>query len=459
MEQIVKVINDIVWSPALVVLLVGAGLYFSIRTRFVQVRRLGMMIRLLGRKKHSEGDEKSMSSFQAFCVALSGRVGTGNIIGVATAIAIGGPGSIFWMWIIAFLGASTAFTESTLAQKYNFRYNGRACGGPSCYIEKGLRCPWLAILFAVMAIIGYGMLLVLVQVNGVSTAFNNAFNVDPVLSGLVIALVLGVVIMGGFKRIARVAGVITPFMAVGYIVISLLIICANIQAVPGAFKLIFTNAFGVNPLVGGILGSTIAMGVKRGLFSNEAGQGSGAIVSGAASVEKPAQQGLVQAFSVYIDTLFVCTATALMIICSGKYNIIDQTTGEMLYAGAPELGKNYVGYTQAAVDSVFNGFGSIFISVALAFFVFTTLMAYCFYAESNLMYLFHLKGKNNFRKGKIIINIYRVLLLVLIVLGACCTTDTAWALGDIGVGLTTWINVIALLILFPQALSALKELE
>lgn len=459
MEKVVNIINDIVWSPALVILLVGAGLYFTIRTRCVQVRRLGMMARLLFMKHDNSGTTKSISSFQAFCLSLSGRVGTGNIAGVATAIAIGGPGAVFWMWLIAFLGASTAFTESTLSQLYNFKHDKGLRGSPACYIEKGLKLPRLAMIFAVFTVIGYGMLLVLVQANSMSSAFQNAFNIKPVFSGTVLAIILGLVVIGGVKRIAGVAQIVTPFMALAYVIISIVIICANIETVPVAFKLIFTNAFGINPLAGGILGTTIAMGVKRGLFSNEAGQGGGAIVAASAGVDKPAKQGLVQAFSVYIDTLLVCTATALMIICSGTYNIIDQSTGELLYAGAPQLGNNYVGFTQAAVDSVFSGFGSGFVSIALTFFVFTTIMAYYFYAESSLIYIFRSKNRMNTKTEKTTLKIYRFILLALTVVGSCTSSDIAWTFGDIGVGITTWINVIALLFLFPQALDALKEID
>lgn len=458
MEKAVNIINDIVWSPALVILLVGAGLYFTIRTRCVQVRRIGLMARLLFAKPEKT-ENKGFSSFQAFCVSLSGRVGTGNIVGVATAIAVGGPGSVFWMWVIAFLGASTAFTESTLSQIYRFKHRNGLRGSPACYIDEGLKLPWLGVIFAILTILGYGMLLVLVQSNGMASAFENSFNVKPIFSGTALAVVLGLVIIGGVKRIAHVASAVTPFMAAAYILASLVIIFANAKAIPGIFGMIFSNAFGINPLAGGILGSTIAMGVKRGLFSNEAGQGGGAIVSASAKVDEPAKQGLVQAFSVYIDTLLVCTATALMILSTGMFNIVDPATGALLYAGAPELGNNYVGYTQAAVDSVAHGLGGGFVSIALTFFVFTTVMAYYFYSESSLIYLFRKSRFQNARKEKWIIGIYRVILLGLVVLGACTTSDTAWKLGDIGVGLTAWINVIALLVLFPQALKALKELE
>ena len=402
-EKIVSAVNDIIWSPALVVLLVGAGIYFSIRTRFVQVRRIGLMVRSLFAPAETgdDGKKKGISSFEAFCVALSGRVGTGNIVGVATAIAMGGPGAVFWMWLIAFFGASTAFVESTLAQKYKFNHGGVNRGGPSSYIEKGLKMKWLAVLFSILAIVGYGLFLPTVQSNGMSSALMNSLNLDPLWSGLALAFVLGLVIIGGIKSISRVASIVTPFMALGYIIISLIVIACHLDAVPGVFKAIITGAFGIRPVAGGILGSTIMMGVKRGIFSNEAGQGSGAIVSASAAVSHPAKQGLAQSFSVYVDTLFVCTATALMILCSGTYNILDAKTGEVLVAGAPELGGNYVAYTQTAVDSVLRGFGGVFVGIALVFFVFTTVMAYYFYVESSIIYLFSSSAKPNKKAEKI----------------------------------------------------------
>jgi len=461
MEQLVRIVNDIIWSPVLPALLLGAGLYFTIRTRFVQIRRFGLMARLLfGKDAPKSGENRSLSSFQAFCLALSGRVGTGNIVGVATAIAIGGPGSIFWMWVVAFVGASTAFTESTLAQLYKFKNSeGEYRGGPASYIEKGLNQPFLGILFAIFIILGYGMLLVLVQANGVSTAFHTAFGLSPWIPGMVMAVLLGLVIIGGIKRIGRVAMTVTPAMAIFYVILSIVILGANVEKIPGVLKLIFDNAFAINPMVGGILGTTIEMGVKRGLFSNEAGQGGGAIVSASADVDMPAKQGLVQGFSVYIDTLFICTATALMILCTGSYNIVEGGTGNILHAVNPVLGNNYVSFTQTAVDSVFPGLGSGFVSIALFLFAFTTVMAFAFYAESNITYLFQ-KGPQKLRKAKnITVTTHRIILLSLILYGAVSTADTAWMIGDIGLGLTTYLNVIALLILFPKALKALKECE
>ena len=451
MDRIVSQINDIVWNPALVVLLIGAGLYFSVRTRLVQVRRFGLMIRsLFGKKAGTDG----ISSFEAFCIALSGRVGTGNIVGVATAIAFGGPGAVFWMWVVAFFGASTAFVESTLAQKYKFRHASGYRGGPFSFIEEGMGLRWLGVAFAVITLIACGLFLPTVQANGLSSAVANSFPVPTLWSGIALAALLALVVMGGVKRIARVASIVTPFMALGYIALSLVVIAFHIQDVPAVFGAIFRGAFGMDSVTGGIIGSTIAMGVKRGIFSNEAGQGTGAIVSASADVPHPAQQGLAQAFSVYVDTLLVCTATALMILTSGTYNILDAKTGEMLVAQAPELANNYVNYTQSAVDSVFTGFGGRFVSVAMIFFVFSTVMAYYFYAESSLIYLF--RG----RKGeKLCVRILQLAMLAAVVFGAVREADVVWTLGDIGVGIMAWVTVISLLILCPKAISALREFE
>ena len=287
----------------------------------------------------------------------------------------------------------------------------------------------------------------------------NAFNIKPLYSGLFLAAVLGLVIVGGVKRVAKAASLITPLMAVIYVIISLVILALNWRAIPGLFALIVNNALGINPLCGGILGSTIMLGVKRGLFSNEAGQGSGAIPSASADVKHPAEQGLVQAFSVYVDTLLVCTATALMILSAGTFNILDAKTGEMLLANDPALGANYVGYTQAAVDSVIGGFGSVFVSIALAFFVFTTVMAYYFYTESSVMYLCSLSKKMSPKTETLLVRFFQMFIIASVIFGAVKEANLVWTLGDIGIGIMAWVNVIAILILAPKAIKALREYE
>ena len=440
------------WNPGLVVLLLAVGLLFSICTRMVQVRRIGLMVRsLFGKRRGSDG----ISSFEAFCIALSGRVGTGNIVGVATAIAFGGPGAVFWMWMVAFFGASTAFVESTLSQMYKFRHSSGYRGGPFCLFDQGLGKRWIGVLFAIITFVACGVCLTMVQANGASTTMHNAFPVSTLTSGITLAVLLGIVIIGGVKRIASVASIVTPFMAFGYIILSVIVVGFHIHDVPAVLGSIFTNAFGINPIAGGIIGSTISMGVKRGIFSNEAGQGTGAIVSAAADVKAPAQQGLAQSFSVYVDTMFVCTATALMILTSGTYNIID-ADGNMLVANAPELGNNYAAFTQNAVDTVFAGFGSKFVSVAMIFFTYSTIMAYYFYAESSIIYLFRDK---NPKREKLVIRILQAVMLVSVVYGAVREADVVWQLGDIGVGLMAWFTVIGIILLFPKAIRALKDYE
>lgn len=452
MEKVLQTINDIVWNPGLVGLLLLAGLYFSVRTRMVQVRRFKLMLRsLFGKKKGNDG----ISSFEAFCLALSGRVGTGNIVGVAAAIAYGGPGAVFWMWVVAFLGASTAFVESTLAQIYKFPHSSGFRGGPFTFFEKGLGKRWMGVIFAVIVILSCGIFLVTVQANGVSSTIQNEFPISPLATGIALAVLMAIVIMGGVKRIAKVVTIITPFMAIGYILMSLAVVCFNIQNVPAAFGLIFRSAFGMEPVFGGILGTTISMGVRRGLFSNEAGQGTGAIVSASADVHYPAQQGLAQAFSVYVDTLLVCTATALMILTSGCYNVLDANNA-VLVEKASALGNNYTAYTQNAVNSVFVGFGGKFVAVSMFFFVFTTLIAYYFYAESSLIFLMKRRGAT---RERLEVRVLQVLLLGSVVFGAVTEPNLVWKLGDIGTGLMTWVTVISILILSPKAFAALKDYE
>ena len=410
-----------------------------------------MLRSLFGKKRGNDG----ISSFEAFCIALSSRVGTGNIVGVATAIAYGGPGAVFWMWVVAFLGASTAFVESTLSQIYKFPHASGYRGGPFSFIERGLGKRWLGVVFAVITIISCGVFLVTVQANGASASLDNAFSVPPLATGVGMALLMAVVVIGGVQRVARVASLVTPLMALGYIIMALVVVFSHIQDVPAVFGLIFRSAFGLESVTGGIIGSTIAMGVKRGIFSNEAGQGTGAIASAAADVPHPAQQGLAQAFSVYVDTLLVCTATALMILTSGTYNILDGTGG-MLVENAPELGNNYAGYTQSAVDTVFAGFGSQFVSIAMVFFTFTTIIAYYFYAESSILYLFH--NRTGLRE-KTSVRVLQTVLVAAVLFGAVREADLVWMLGDIGVGLMAWVTVITILLLCPKALDALKDFE
>lgn len=470
METVVTFFNDIVWSAALVILLVVTGLYFSIRMRLFQVRYIVDMVRLMLKGGKSE---EGISSFQAIAVSLAGRVGTGNIVGVATAIFIGGPGAVFWMWLIAFLGAGSAFVESTLAQIYKQKEDGQYRGGPAYYIEKGIGGTfgkYYALLFAVVTVLACGLLLPGIQSNSISSAATNAFPfIESWMIGLFLIIILAVVIFGGIRSIANVATAAVPFMAIAYIIVAVIIVIMNISEVPALISLIFRSAFGLEQQFAGTVGAMIMIGIKRGLYSNEAGQGTGPHAAGAAEVSHPAKQGLVQAFSVYIDTLFVCTATALMILMTGMYNVSDGDGGLIVDNGVYQTSvdgerdvSGTVVFTQAGIDKAFHGmesfqegfigFGSYFIAFALLFFCYTTMLAYYYIAETNLVYM--LKGRMPWLKY-----VLGIVLIGSAFYGTVSTAGLAWQMGDLGVGLMAWINVIGILILQKPALKAFRDYE
>ena len=458
MENIVNAVNNVVWSNWLVYLCLGAGIYFSLRTKFSQIRNLKEMVHLLFA---GEKSEEGISSFQGFCTALAGRIGTGNIAGVATAIAWGGPGALFWMWAIAFLGAGSAFAESTLGQLYKEKHDGQYCGGPAYYIEKGFgKKGWAkayGMLFAIVTVISIGVLLPGVQSNSIAAAVNNAFGVNVTITGVALVILVGVVIFGGIKRIGSAAEFIVPFMGGAYILMAVIIIIVNIGYLPHVIALIFKSAFRAEPTFAGIIGSTIAWGVKRGVYSNEAGQGTGPQASSAAEVSHPAKQGFVQAFSVYVDTLFVCSATGFMILMTDNYTTFN-ADGSVLYNAGTAYTVDQIGpaYTQGAVNTLINGFGAAFVAIALFFFAFTTLMAYYYIAEVNVNYIIkRLTGKGNVMATHVL----KVVLLIMTFYGAVKTSDLAWAMGDIGVGLMAWLNIIAILALSNIAMKCFKDYE
>lgn len=447
MDKIINSINDLVWSNALIVLCLGVGIYFSFKTRFIQVRFLKEMIRLLFDGKSSD---KGVSSFQAFAIAISGRIGTGNIAGVATAIAMGGPGAVFWMWIIAFLGSASAFVEATLGQVYKEVKNGEYRGGPSYYIEKGLGLKWYAIVFAIATVISTAFLLPGVQSNSIALGIENAFQIPVAYTGAAVVILLGLIIFGGVKRIGKVAEVVVPFMAGGYILMALVIIGLHFTEIPSIFLLIVKSAFKLEPAFAGVFGMAVAWGVKRGIYSNEAGQGTAPHAAAAAEVSHPVKQGLVQAFSVYVDTLFVCTATAFMILFSGKYNVLNPDGG-FLIENIPNA-KIGAEYTQLAIASHFPSLGAGFVAVSLLFFAFTTIMAYYYIAETNLSYL----DKSG---NKWLINLLRASILIATFYGTIKTAESAWTLGDIGVGIMAWLNIIAIVLLRKPVFKILKDYE
>ncbi len=470
-ESFVEAANAIIWSNALIYLLLIVGVYFSLRMRFFQVRLFKEMVKLLF---ESDKSSAGISSFQALAVSLSGRVGTGNIAGVATAIFIGGPGAVFWMWAVAFLGSGSAFVESTLGQIFKRKEHGEYRGGPAFYIEKGFKNKKLgkiyAIIFAISTIMACGLLLPGVQSNSIASAVKSAFFIDHMWTGILLAVLLGMIIFGGIKMIANVAQYVVPFMAIAYILVAIVILVMNYEKVPEVFMLIISSAFGAKATFAGIIGSMIAIGVKRGVYSNEAGQGTGPHPAAAAEVTHPAKQGLVQAFSVYIDTLFVCSATAFMILITGMYNVKGPEKDQLLVDNGVyymQDGVKHIDgsptYTQAALDKAFSGqetfdvnyigTGSYFIAVALFFFAFTTLMAYYYIAETNVAYLTQTRG------GPMLMLLLKFGILAAVFFGCVRTAKIAWDLGDMGVGIMAWLNVIAIIILQKPAILALKDYE
>jgi AGCS family alanine or glycine:cation symporter len=451
--QTVSEISAFIWGVPVIVFLLSAGVYFSLRTRFMQIRYLGRMMRMLF---HGKSSASGISSFQAFALALSGRVGTGNIAGVATAIALGGPGSIFWMWTIAFFGAATSYVESSLGQIYKEKIDGHYRGGPAYYILKGTGNKAFAMTFALAAVLSLGLLMPGIQSGAICDAFHHSFHLDRRVTAAGVALILALIIFGGVKRLARVAEYLTPFMAIGYVLVAAIVLIIHCDRIPSMIVLIFGNAFGLDPAMGGIVGSAISMGVKRGVFSNEAGQGSAPHAAAACEVSHPARQGLVQAFSVYVDTLLVCSATALIILITGMYNVYDLEGNLLFRGGGLPLTETSYGpvFTQLAVDASIPGFGSAFVAVALFFFAFTTILSYYFQAETNIYFIFRIR-----RTASRMINLLRAATLCATFFTGINTMTFAWDMADIGVGIMAWLNVTALFLLQKVALKTFTDFE
>ncbi len=464
MENLVTSINDIIWSSALVILCLGAGLFYSILTRFAQIRHFREMWRLLFSGNESP---QGISSFQALAVTLSGRVGVGNIAGVAAAIGFGGPGAVFWMWAVAFLGASTAYAESTLGQLYKVEEDGQYRGGPAYYFERCLGQRWLAVLFALSAIVACGMFLPGVQANAVGNAVTQVFGdgamvattfgdvpSNKLVALAIILMVLAFIIFGGIKRIAHFTQIVVPFMALGYIIMALIIVFLNVDQLPDVIGLILGDAFSAQAG----FGAAIGWGVRRGIYSNEAGQGTGPHAASAAEVDHPAQQGLVQAFSVYVDTLFVCSATAFMILITQQYNIQGTLeVGQFIVQNVPadtEIAS--AAFTQFALFSVFGDFGPAFVGIALFFFAFTTILAYYYIAETNVAYL------NRYFRARIPLVGVKLLIMFMVTFGMVNSAGFIWMIGDIGVGLMAWINIVGILAIFfvsRPAMLCLRDYE
>lgn len=427
-------INDLLWTYILIIMLLGCAVWFSIRTRFVQFRMLREMLVLLSESAtKGKPGEKHVSSFQAFAISIASRVGTGNLAGVATAIAIGGPGSIFWMWVIALLGASSAFIESTLAQLYKARGKDSFIGGPAYYMKKGLKQPWMGMLFAVLISVTFGFAFNSVQSNTICAAAEHAFGLDHTILGVVLAILTLIIIFGGIHRIAKVSSIIVPIMALGYIGLALVIVLINISQLPGVISLIVSSAFGWEQALGGGVGIALMQGIKRGLFSNEAGMGSAPNAAATAHVTHPVKQGLIQTLAVFTDTILICTCTAFIILFSGVP--LDGST-------------NGVQLTQQALTNEIGASGSIFVAVALFFFAFSSILGNYYYGEANIRFI---TGKKYVLYG------YRILVSGMILFGSLATLDVVWSLADITMGLMAICNLIAILFLGKYAFRLLAD--
>ncbi|MGF1764489.1 alanine/glycine:cation symporter family protein [Aliivibrio kagoshimensis] len=440
MTSFISLLNDLLWGTVLVYLLVGVGVFFTVRLGFIQFRHFGHMFSVL--KNSRKSDNAGISSFQALCTSLAARVGTGNMAGVAVALTLGGPGAIFWMWLIAMLGMATSFAESTLAQLYKTKdKEGNYRGGPAYYMEKGLGMRWMGVLFSLFLIIAFGLVFNAVQANSIATALNVAFGFEPLYVGIGLVCISAVVIFGGFRTIARTAEVIVPFMAAAYLLVAMYVMISNIEQLPGVLMLVLKSAFGLQEAAAGGLGYAIAQaminGIKRGLFSNEAGMGSApnAAASATPYPPHPASQGYVQMLGVFMDTIVICSATVAIILMSGEYVPNGEVTGIEL--------------TQRALISQVGDWGGIFIAVAIFFFAFTSIIANYSYAETNMVFLRH-----NSKAG---IRLFRVVVLGMVMFGTMSSLPVVWAMADVSMGMMAIINLVAIILLSGTVIKLAKD--
>jgi len=428
-------LNDLIWTYILIAVLLILGFFFSIKTKFVQFRLIGEMLRLLTDKAMiSSNGKKGLSSFQAFCISAASRVGTGNLAGVATAITLGGPGAIFWMWLIAFIGGASSFIESTLAQVYKVKDRDGYRGGPAYYILNGLKSRWMGIAFAITITLSFGLIFNSVQSNTIAMALEDSFGLNTLVVGFILAGLTAIVIFGGVKRIAHVVQVIVPIMAVAYLILALFVMITNITEIPTVFALIFKNAFGIDQAIGGGMGAAVLYGVKRGLFSNEAGMGSAPNAAATAAVTHPVKQGLIQTLGVFLDTILICSATAFIILLSGAY----------------DSGAEGINLTQMALSEHIGPWAGAFISLAIFLFAFSSIIGNYYYGETNIEFI---------RDNKIILNIYRVAVIAMVIFGSVANLGVVWTLADIFMGVMALINLVAIFLLYKVAITALKDYQ
>ncbi|UJF19664.1 sodium:alanine symporter family protein [Vibrio sp. SS-MA-C1-2] len=440
MLSLITIINGLLWGSVLIYLLLGIGIFFTVKLGFIQIKHFSYMFKVM--KNSRRANHEGISPFQALCTSLAARVGTGNMAGVAVALTLGGPGAIFWMWVIAFLGMATAFAESTLAQLYKVKdKEGRFRGGPAYYMSKGLGMHGMGAAFSVLLIIAFGLIFNSVQANSISVALHVAFGFEPLYIAIGLVLFTSLIIFGGMKKVARVAELVVPFMAIAYLLMALIVVFLNIEKIPDVFVLVIKSAFGFNEAASGAIGYTIGQaminGIRRGLFSNEAGMGSAPNAAAAAIPypHHPASQGYVQMLGVFIDTIVICTATAAVILLSGQLDTDSNMKGIEL--------------TQLALSSEIGHFGAVFIAVAIFFFAFTSIIANYFYAETNFIFL-NLNKRFGF-------NVFRILVLGMVMFGALAKLPTVWALADLSMGAMVIINLMAIMLLSGTVIKLAKD--
>lgn len=431
LQNMVGATNDFLWSKLLIIMLVACGIYFTFKLKFVQFRMLKEMVRVL--MEGRTGSKDSVSPFQAFCIGMAARVGTGNITGIAIAIALGGPGAVFWMWIIAIISSATSFIESTLAQVYKVKDKNGFRGGPSYYMEKGLNKRWMGVLFSILITLSFGLVFNSVQSNTVTIAFENSFGTDRLTVGIIMTIAFAAIIFGGVQRIAKLAEYKVVILAVLYLGVALFVIAMNITKMPEVLSLIVQNAFGFKQIAGGSIGAALMNGVKRGLYSNEAGMGSAPNVAATATTSHPVKQGLIQAFGVLTDTLIICTSTAFIILLSDAYK---------------QPGLNGIALTQAALSEHIGSWASGFLAILIFLFGFGTLIGNYYYGETNVQFLL---------KSKVWVMLYRIGAFAMIVFGAVAKVQLVWDLADLFMGLMVIVNLIAITLLSKIAFAALHD--
>ena len=428
-ENLVGNINSFMYSYLLLYMLVGIGLYFTIRTGFVQFRMIPEMFRVITEKAPvGKNGKKGISSFQAFTISAASRIGTGNVAGVATAIALGGPGAVFWMWCIALIGSASSFIESTLAQVYKVPDKGGLFrGGPAYYMEKGLKKRWMGIIFAIAITLCFGFILNAVQANTISIAFNESFGVSRIVMGALLAGLTAIIIFGGLRRIVSITTYLVPVMAIGYIILAIIVMVLNIKDIPAVFALIFKSAFGAEEMFAGMMGAAIMNGVKRGLFSNEAGMGSVPNAAATADVSHPVKQGLIQTLGVFIDTLVICTATAMIVLTSDAYLSAEAAS---------------INLTQASLADSIGSWASSVLAITIFFFAFSSVIGNYYYGESNIVFI---------KNSPMIINVFRLFVVGFVFFGSVAKVQLVWDLADVFMGIMAFINLIAILMLWKIA--------